>query len=132
MAAYFQFEQKNPNNERKTFIFKLINDMTIHSAREILNGHEVERVHIQGTIVPRRVPYNPEWSFHIDPETVGFFFMQIEVCDANVSYVEDHLDEIGGSTLPRNFWCPWSSKLIAEVTNQIDPITEKLHSLDTP
>jgi hypothetical protein len=45
--------------------------------------------------------------------------------DANVTYVEEHLAEIGGSTLPRNFWCPWSSRLFAEVTKNIDPVTEK-------
>jgi hypothetical protein len=49
----------------------------------------------------------------------------IEVCDADVTYVEEHLDEAGGSTLPHSFWCPWSPKLVAEVTDNIDSETER-------
>jgi len=45
-----------------------------------------------------------------------FFELQIEVCDSNVTYVEEHLEEIGGSFLPNSVWCPWSSKLMAEVS----------------
>lgn len=45
----------------------------------------------------------------------GLFEMQIEVCDANVTYVEEHLDEVGGGFLPKSFWCPWSSELEAEI-----------------
>jgi hypothetical protein len=30
-------------------------------------------------------------------------------------YVEDHLSEAGGSFLPGNRWCPWSSVLTKEV-----------------
>jgi hypothetical protein len=84
------------------------------------------RTHVMGTIVLTRAPYNPEWSFYLDPPTISFFESAIEVCDANVTYVEEHLDEIGGSALPNRFWCPWSSRLAAEVTDCIEPITEQL------
>jgi hypothetical protein len=60
------------------------------------------------------------------PDTIGFFEMQIEVCDANSNYVEEHLDEVGGSFLPKSFWCPWSSTLAAEVTHLVNPETEEL------
>jgi hypothetical protein len=42
--------------------------------------------------------------------------MAIEVCDANMMYVEDHLDEAGGAFLPGNHWCPWDSRVTREVT----------------
>jgi hypothetical protein len=41
--------------------------------------------------------------------------MSIEVCDAATSYVEEHLAEVGGAFLPGRRWCPWSSRVIAEV-----------------
>jgi hypothetical protein len=123
MVAYFAFEQESPKRELKRFVFKLTNPTKIDAARGILNAGR--RRSVEGVIVKERAPYNPEWSFHLDPASIGFFEVQIEVCDANVTYVEEHLDEVGGSTLPRNFWCPWSSRLVAEVTDQIDPITEK-------
>jgi hypothetical protein len=70
--------------------------------------------------VPTKATYNPDWSFHLDPATIGFFEFQVEVCDANVTYIEEHLDEVGGSLLARSFWCPWSSRLVAEVTQDIE------------
>ena len=41
--------------------------------------------------------------------------MAIEVCDASMQYVEDHLDEACGMLLPTCLWCPWSSKVVREV-----------------
>ncbi len=125
MAAYFAFEQKSPKGELKHFVFKLVDETRISEARAILLQSHPTKNHVQGKIVISRAPYNPEWSFHLDPATIGFFEMQIEVCDANVTYVEEHLDKIGGATLPHNFWCPWSSRLSAEVTSSIDPDTER-------
>ena len=126
MAAYFRSSKTLPKGERKIFVFKLTDDARrINEARAILQQSHPTKNHVQGTIATSKAPYNPEWSFHLDPITIGFFEMQIEVCDANVTCVEEHLDEIGGSTLPRNFWCPWNSRLFAEVTKSIDPATEK-------
>ncbi len=56
--------------------------------------------------------YNPLWSYHLHPDSIDFFEYEIEVCDATIQYVEDHLNEVGGSFLPNNFWCPWCSRLI--------------------
>jgi hypothetical protein len=125
MAAYFAFEQAAPDGETKFFIFKLVEPSKIDEARAILQGTHPEKRSVQGTIVKARAPYNPEWSFHLAPMSIGFFEIQTEVCDANATYVEQHLDEVGGSTLPGNFWCPWSSRLAREVTDRIDPNTER-------
>ncbi|MGW5100847.1 BP74-related protein [Streptomyces sp. NPDC004100] len=59
--------------------------------------------------------YNPRWSFHYNPETVNFFDVAIEVCDATLPYVEENLDEAGGAFLPGAIWCPWSSRLTREI-----------------
>ncbi|AUX42418.1 calmodulin [Sorangium cellulosum] len=100
---------------RKEFIFEITDQAKIDKARNILSGNEPHEVHVMGRIVKRPVSYNPGWSFHLDPATISFFAVAIEVCDASVSYVEDHLDEACGAFLPGCHWCPWSSKLTREV-----------------
>jgi hypothetical protein len=115
MPAFFVFEQSSPEGELLEFVFELRDEVKIAQARAILADPTSLKKHVQGKIVPRPAPYNPGWSFHLDPDTIGFFELQIEVCDANATYVEAHLDEIGGSTLPNNFWCPWSSTLAREI-----------------
>ena len=117
MTAYFVFEQKSPKGELREFVFELHDEAKIAEARAILADTDTLKNHVQGTIIPRPIPYNPGWSFHLGPSTISFFEMQIEVCDANATYVEEHLDEIGGSTLPNSFWCPWSSRLARELTS---------------
>lgn len=121
MSAYFSFQQTSPKGELKNFVFRLDDERQIAEARAILKDSASIKNHVQGTIVPSPAPYNPGWSFHLDPASIGFFEMQIEVCDSNVTYVEEHLDEIGGSFLPNSFWCPWSSKLVAEVSESGAP-----------
>ena len=65
-------------------------------------------------------PYNPNWGYHLAPESIQFFDAAIEVCDAHPYYVEEHLDEVCGAFLPGCVWCPFSSRVIAEVrTSQI-------------
>lgn len=124
-GAYFSFSQTDPQGVKRHFVFELSDPTRIAEARSILADPKSIKNHVQGVIVSSRTSYNPDWSFHLKPETVGFFEMQVEVCDANVTYVEKHLDEVGGSTLPRSFWCPWSSQLDEEVTARIDPATQK-------
>ncbi|MER6506540.1 hypothetical protein ABT158_06965 [Nonomuraea sp. NPDC001636] len=70
---------------------------------------------MHGRIVKRSVAYNARWSYHLQPETINFFDVAIEVCDASMTYVEDHLDEAGGAFLPGGHWCPWSSRLTREL-----------------
>ncbi|MET3616146.1 hypothetical protein ABID16_004495 [Rhizobium aquaticum] len=124
--AYFSFWQRSPNGTINTFFFKLSDPIRIAQARQILaDPTRIDR-HVQGTVLQYKAAYNPDWSFHLDPKTIGFFEQQIEVCDANMTYIEEHLDEIGGSTLPKSFWCPWHSTLAAEVTHLVDSQTEKL------
>ncbi|MBS80718.1 hypothetical protein [Variovorax sp.] len=116
MSAYFAFEQTSPAGDLKQFVFRLDDPAKIDEAHSILAGAEPLRVRVQGIVVKGAADYNPGWSFHLDPKTISFFEMQIEVCDANVTYVEDRLDEVGGAFLPKGVWCPWSSTLAREVT----------------
>ncbi|MFF3437136.1 calmodulin-binding protein [Streptosporangium sp. NPDC002721] len=99
----------------RPFVIKLTDPEKIRHARRILSGQETERTHVMGRIIKRPAPYNPAYGFHLDPNTIDFFQMAIEVCDATLSYVEEHLDEACGAFLPGCFFCPWTSRLVAEV-----------------
>jgi hypothetical protein len=49
----------------------------------------------------------------------------IQVCDANVEFVEENLADAGGAFLPDNFWCPWSSRVLEEVGNETVIISDE-------
>jgi hypothetical protein len=109
--AYFQFDYP-PYPD--TFIFKLTDPAKIQEARDILSGQPPNH-HVMGTIMKAPADYNPPWSYQLDPASITFFSSAIEVCDATIQYVEEHLAQVGGSFLPGSIWCPWGSRLIAEV-----------------
>ena len=113
--ALFAFRQRSGARD-KEFIFQLADGDKIAHARKIVSGEETDRVHVMGRIQKRRQPYNPDWDYHLDPNTITFFEMAIEVCDANMQYVEDHLDEACGAFLPGCFWCPWDSRVVREIS----------------
>jgi len=115
MAGPTRFAFTQASSPGREFIIELTDDKTIAHARRILSGEENNEVHVHGRIIKRTASYNPGFSFHLDPATIRFFAMAIEVCDANMTYVEDHLDEAGGAFLPGNHWCPWDSRLTREV-----------------
>ncbi|KGM30612.1 BP74-related protein [Inquilinus limosus] len=113
MPRYFAFEQ--PSSPGIEFIIQLNDEERIQKALDILSGKEKDAIHVHGRIVKRTQPYNPRFNFYLDPDTISFFEVAIEVCDANMMYVEDHLDEACGAFLPGCHWCPWDSKLTREV-----------------
>ncbi|SET45485.1 calmodulin [Stigmatella erecta] len=109
---YFSFMQR-PDQE---FVFELNDAEKVQQALDILSGKETFKVHVMGRLVKSPKPYNSKWDYHLDPASISFFAMAIEVCDADMGYVQDHLDEAGGAFLPGFFWCPWNSRLTREVT----------------
>jgi len=108
-AAYFAFTQTAADEPLRLFIVKLIDDSLIKHARTILADRSERKRQVAGTIVRQPAPYNPGWSFHLEPTTVSFFEVAMELCDANMSQLEEGLE------LPGGYWCPWSSRLIGEV-----------------
>ncbi|MER7728010.1 calmodulin-binding protein [Streptomyces sp. NPDC096323] len=109
--AYFEMTDIT----RSTFIVKLVEEDQINHARDLVSGATTSEPHVVGRILKRQADYNPRWSYHLDPQTVRFFDVAIEVCDATIPYVEDHLDEAGGAFLPGAYFCPWTSTLVKEV-----------------
>jgi len=110
--AYFEFKG---SGDTDFFTFQLLDPLKIAKARDIVSGKETRFVHPQGTIIQKTASYNPKWSYHFDPDSIEFFEMAIEVCDANMKYVEEHLDEVGGAFLPNSHWCPWNSTILREI-----------------
>jgi hypothetical protein len=102
--AYFEF-RVSPRPE--TFVFKLTNPTTIQQARDILTTGNQKIV--LGTIIKQPVYYNPPWSFHFDPQTIGFTDGAIELCDSSIQGIEGNVD--GAYTT----WCPWATELLREV-----------------
>ena len=102
-------------SSEKEFIILLSDDGKISHARRILSGAETERIHVSGRIIRSIAPYNPNWSFHIEPSSIDFFGISIEICDASFEFVESNLDQLGDSALPNLFWCPWQSMIKAEL-----------------
>lgn len=113
VEAYFKFVV---GDRPETFIFKLTDLTKITQARWYLSNNP--RIILNGIIATTAASYNPPWHFHYIPETVGFTELAPEVCDSEIRYVEEHLEEVGGAFLPGNRWCPWGSKLVEEVRVQ--------------
>ncbi|KAF2075724.1 hypothetical protein CYY_002967 [Polysphondylium violaceum] len=109
--AYFAFKTDGSKHD---FVFKLTDAEKIEHARKVLKG-EKDQLKIIGRIKKTKKDYNPHYSFHLDPDAIGFFDYAIETCDSSLQYVEDHLDEACGEFLPGCFYCPWSGKLTKEV-----------------
>ncbi len=103
------------DSHKSVFVIELRDHGKIEHARRILSGEETELVHVQGKVVKEAAPYNPDWSYHLDPNSIEFFSNSVEVCDASICFVEENLDDVGGSTLPGSHWCPWSSRLVEEI-----------------
>ncbi|GAB4576945.1 MAG: hypothetical protein Tsb0019_03280 [Roseibium sp.] len=104
--------------EDNSFVIKLWDPETIAHARRIVSGDETGAIHVMGKVVDSRVAYNPQWDYHLDPTSISFFENAVEVCDATIRYVEDHLSEVGGAFLPGAIWCPWTSKLVRELSGE--------------
>ena len=111
-SAYFQFDVPPAPG---TFVLEARDPALIQEVRQILAGAQPNR-HIMGKIVKQAAPYNPPWSFHLSSDTVTLFDFATEICDASIANVESHLDEACNSFLPGCEWCPWNSRLLAEIT----------------
>jgi hypothetical protein len=101
----------------ETFVIELIDDAKAAHARRILSGAEQHKIHVSGIVVRGSTPYNQVWNFHLSPDSITFFDFAVEVCDASIKYVSEHLDDVGGAFLPAGRWCPWRSHLLREIAH---------------
>jgi len=116
MPAFFVFEQTADKGAIYEFTFQLNDQIKIAEARRIIADPTIIKSHVQGKIISTKAVYNPNWSFHLDPDTVSFFEFSTEVCDASAAVIETDLAKVGSSFLPNNHWCAWTSRPVREIT----------------
>lgn len=89
----------------ETYKIELITPELVEHAQKLLDGEQIAAIPL-GTVVRDSPGVNKPWSWHIDPKTLEFAEVTIEVCDGLPSHVEDH-------TVTSEQYCPWSAKVIA-------------------
>lgn len=89
----------------ETYKIELANPEVLAIAEELLAGERPPMIP-NGQIVRDSPGPNAPWSWHIDPATLEWADMTIEVCDGLPSYVED-------GTLTSDWYCPWSAEVIS-------------------
>jgi hypothetical protein len=87
------------------FRILLTDPADIEIANSLLAGEEAPTIP-NGLIVRAEPGVNAPWSWHLDPESIEFADVTMEVCDGLPSHVED-------GTLAGDRYCPWSAEVIA-------------------
>jgi hypothetical protein len=88
----------------ETYKIELDTPALVKHAEQLLKGENVAAIPL-GRVVRDSPGVNKPWSWHIDPKTLQFAEITIEVCDGLPSYVEDR-------TVTSKDYCPWSAKVI--------------------
>ena len=88
----------------ETYKIELDTPALVKHAEQLLKGENVAAIPL-GRVVRDSPGVNKPWSWHIDPKTLEFAQITIEVCDGLPSYVEDR-------TVTSKDYCPWSAKVI--------------------
>lgn len=89
----------------ETYRIELATPELVEHAEALLAGEEVARIPL-GRVVRGETGVNTGWSWHIDPATLEFADVTIEVCDGLPSFVEE-----GIVTSPD--YCPWSAEIVS-------------------
>ncbi|MCS7083111.1 MAG: hypothetical protein N2561_07235 [Bacteroidetes bacterium] len=96
---------------QERFVVRIMSPDQIETARQILAGRLSQRI-ISGELRAGDGGFNRDpqtgrrWSWHLDPQTVVFAEVAIELCDGLPSHVEANLPYWLGTV--RRF-CPWSA-----------------------
>jgi len=86
----------------------LLRDNTVTAQARALVGAGGRRI-VLGTLVPGNGGFNTPWNWHLDPDTVRFPEVAIELCDGCPGDVEAN-----GGNWDAGTFCPWTSEIIAE------------------
>ena len=85
------------------FVVRISDSETIQLAEDNRLGRNT-RFPI-GSLRPGNGGFNAPWTWHLDPESVRFVEVAIEVCDGRPSYVETHQSEYAS-------YCPWGGRVV--------------------
>lgn len=62
---------------------------------------------LMGTVRTGSGGFNAPWSWHLDPATIGFAEVTIELCDGCPSFLQQERSEWIGRT-----FCPWTTEVV--------------------
>lgn len=114
--AYFAGVMTAPRQHAQEFVFGVTDPAVVATLRaELGTGRALQGRQFDMTVKRGRTAYNPDWNFHVRPESVKLSFASIEVCDADPIEIEDNIELVGAALLPGYHWCPWSMRLSREV-----------------
>jgi hypothetical protein len=85
---------------------ELVTPESIENARMLLDGEEAPSIPNGVVVRDGDGGVNEPWSWHIDPASLEWADMTIEVCDGLPSDVEDDI-------ITSDRYCPWSAEVIA-------------------
>ncbi len=115
-ARMFRFGMHSDRSGSEDFIAKTADPAVIDKVLAELQIPVDQRLlHIHGAIDRGNDGYNLSWSWHFIPGQWDLTEMSIEVCDAEPSYVEAHLDEWLSM---QNAFCPWDSYVKEEIPHE--------------
>jgi hypothetical protein len=78
----------------------------MNQARAVWAGTSAANIPV-GDLVCSAQPWNAPWTWHMEPETVRFAEVTIEVCDGEPSYVEANCPTFGAGR-----YCPWAAEMV--------------------
>lgn len=93
--------------EGQTF-HALIRDPAVIAQAEELVGAGQQQI-LSGALLAGDGGFNGPWSWHLDPDTIGFSDVTIELCDGCPSFVEENLDYWLGVV---GQYCPWTTEVV--------------------
>jgi hypothetical protein len=93
--------------EGEVFRILLRDSASIAQARNLI-GAGNRRI-VAGTLASGNGGFNAPWSWHLNPDTVSFPEVTVEICDGCPSDVE-----MNGGNWGLGSFCPWTSEVIAE------------------
>jgi uncharacterized protein (TIGR03437 family) len=120
--AYFQIGDARGDS----IVVLITQPASVQKARDILAGRSPAAI-MTGKVIPAPSFYNPGWHFHVDPATVAFVDIAAEVCDSAIGGVDQGLNDVGGAFLPGFLWCPWSTRVLAEIPVPADAAQHVVH-----
>lgn len=94
----------------ETFHVRITDPDVIEEAERLIESEE-QRI-ISAPLRRGDGGFNEPWSWHLDPDSVEFADLTIELCDGCPHMIEEDLDYWIG-TVGR--YCPWSTELVARV-----------------
>jgi hypothetical protein len=91
--------------DAEEYKIRLTDPGDIAIARKLLAGEQAPAIP-NGVVVRGDPDVNAGYSWHIDPASVEFADMTVEVCDGRPSDVEQQI-------ITSDRYCPWSARVIA-------------------